>query len=260
MKALTKNKLEKIAPAIFAENHTMSSRYAQVNTWDIIKGMRKKGYHPVSASQAKTKVFRTDEVHHMVVLRHDDYLGDNTKMERGEIIPQITLFNNHMGRNKLRLYSGMHRVICDNGLIRGDVDQYVEVRHTGDAVVEAQSFAEFITEGLTKSTEVVEDWKGVLLTPRKKNALAKKALELRFGAERAANYKAADVLANRRDQDVGNDLWRVFNTLQENLVQGGLEGVNPETKRRSKCGSLTQLAKLEAFGFGLWNLASEVAA
>lgn len=259
MKELTKKQLLSAAPAIFAESHSRSSRYAQVSTWDIIKGLRKKGYRAVEASQSKTKVHKIDEAQHSVVLRHDDYLGDSAKMERGEIVPQITLFNNHIGRNKLRLYSGMHRVICHNGLIRGEVDQFIEVRHTGDAVVETQAFAEFISDNLDKSTAVVDVWKGVELTPRKKTALAKAALILRFGDERAANYNPVDVLSSRRDQDLGNDLWRVFNVIQENLVQGGLTGINPQTNRRSKCGSLTQLAKLEAFGSGLWALAAKAA-
>ncbi|PLC59970.1 hypothetical protein B9P82_27665, partial [Citrobacter sp. L55] len=52
----------------------------------------------------------------------------------------------------------------------------------------------------------------------------------RFGEEHQP-VTEAQVLSPRRWQDEQNDLWTVFNRLQENLQKGGLAGRTAQGKR-----------------------------
>lgn len=70
----------------------------------------------------------------------------------------------------------------------------------------------------------------LLLPPPAQQALAKAALTYRFGEEHQP-VTESQVLSARRWQDDQNDLWSVFNRLQENLSKGGLSGRSVQGKR-----------------------------
>jgi hypothetical protein len=64
----------------------------------------------------------------------------------------------------------------------------------------------------------------------------------------------SQLLVPRRVQDVGNDLWRTFNVLQENILRGGLV-------RRSASNRLTRTRGIRAIredvrlNSALWEMA-----
>lgn len=70
----------------------------------------------------------------------------------------------------------------------------------------------------------------LLLPPPAQQALANAALTYRFG-EGHQPVTTAQVLTPRRREDYGQDLWTVWNTLQENLLKGGLPGRTAQGKR-----------------------------
>lgn len=70
----------------------------------------------------------------------------------------------------------------------------------------------------------------LLLPPPAQQVLAKAALTYRFGEEHQP-VTESQVLSARRWQDEQNDLWSVFNRLQENLSKGGLSGRSAQGKR-----------------------------
>ena len=63
--------------------------------------------------------------------------------------------------------------------------------------------------------------------------LAERALALRFPQPEQSGMQPSQLLTCRRAEDVGDDLWRVYNRCQENLLRGGLS-------RRSVTGRLTR--------------------
>jgi len=53
-------------------------------------------------------------------------------------------------------------------------------------------------------------------------AFAEAALRLRFSEPAESGMQPAQLLACRRSEDVGDDLWHVYNRCQEHLLRGGL--------------------------------------
>ena len=84
---------------------------------------------------------------------------------------------------------------------------------------------------------------------------ADRALALRFEDAALAGMQPSALLAVRRVDDAGADLWSVLNRVQENLMRGGLS-------RRSASGRLTRTRRISSIredvriNSGLWDLAS----
>ena len=64
------------------------------------------------------------------------------------------------------------------------------------------------------------------------------------------------LLTARRQEDIGSDLWTVFNRVQENTIRGGFKGEGQ--KRQSR--ELTNIDALSRVNLNLWNAAEEILA
>ena len=82
---------------------------------------------------------------------------------------------------------------------------------------------------LPNKVEVLNQMKQRVLTQDEKNKLALDAMLIRAGIEPGSdkakkfNYDdetIIDILDPKRDEDKGDDLWRVFNVVQEKITQG----------------------------------------
>jgi hypothetical protein len=90
-------------------------------------------------------------------------------------------------------------------------------------------------------------------------SFAERALELRYSKGTESGLESAQLLTARRTQDVGEDLWRVTNRVQENLLRGGLMR-RTATGRLIRARSITAIAQDVRINSGLWDLAMEVLA
>jgi len=68
------------------------------------------------------------------------------------------------------------------------------------------------------------------LPPPAQHALANAALTYRFGEEHQP-VAADQILTPRRYEDRQDDLWTVYNRIQESLLKGGLPGRTAQGKR-----------------------------
>ena len=67
------------------------------------------------------------------------------------------------------------------------------------------------------------------------------------------------MLTIRRREDTGNDLWSVFNRVQENTVRGGLRFRNEETGRRNRTREVKGIDQNIRLNRALWELAEKMA-
>ncbi|WP_140431438.1 DUF932 domain-containing protein, partial [Escherichia coli] len=69
-----------------------------------------------------------------------------------------------------------------------------------------------------------------ILPPPARQALAPAALTYRYGDE-LQPVTTADILTPRRREDYGKDLWSAYQTIQENMLKGGISGRSAKGKR-----------------------------
>ena len=106
---------------------------------------------------------------------------------------------------------------------------------------------------------IVERMERTILDEPQRLEFATQALAVRYPDDRPGTMTPAQLLAARRPEDLGNDLWRTFNAIQENLIRGGLV-------RRSATGRLTRTRRITGIredlrvNMALWDLAAARAA
>lgn len=244
--------IKRKAPAVFATRHAMSERYVQVPTFKLIDRFADRGFEVTQAQQDNPRQRNPNHVTHRLVFEHIK------RDKSAEVSPQIVLVNSHNGRTKLRLYMGLYRFVCANGLVVGQNQFMAEVRHKSQALATASDFVDVISDHSHQIIDAIDNWSNIKLTKARQDAFIKSALRLRFG-DRAEGYKPEEFAAPRRAADQGDDLWRLFNRVQENAMKGNVTGESANG-RQVRSRAISSIKADINFNRQLWNLASKTAA
>ena len=228
---MTKEQLKEVCPLAFAEaptNPDVSGKYLFVNTETIVDDLDKLGWKPVQAAQRKGRGKATIFSKHMVAFQNPDIMikgkdGDDS-------FPRIIMTNSHDGMQAFKFSVGIFRLVCSNGLVIAD-EQFSDfkIKHKGYTFEELRGVVNEAVSDLPNKVQVLNEMKSRILTPDEKNKLALDAMLIRAGIEPGSekakkfNYDdetIIDILDPKRDEDKGDDLWRVFNVVQEKITQG----------------------------------------
>lgn len=100
------------------------------------------------------------------------------------------------------------------------------VRHSGDVLTNVIEGAYRIVDEFEEVEASKDLMQSIELNPGQQRAFARAALQLRYDEGEHAPIDADKLNLPRRTADQGADLWRTFNRVQENILQGGLRGRN----------------------------------
>lgn len=256
-RGLDDNELARIAPSIFADqaHESRSARYAYIPTRDLLNGMRKEGFLPVRVTQAKARAAdRREFCKHLIRFRREDQLQAAEARE-------VVLLNSHDGSSGFRLMAGLFRLVCANGLIVGQSDSEIRIRHSGDAVAKVIEGAYSVVNDFDRVNEQIDGMKAIALNPDQQRALATAALALRFDDPENCGIRPEQVIRPRRAEDKAPDIWTTFNVIQENVIRGGLRGVKRDEHGRRRNVSTRTVNGIDqnvALNRGLWVLAEEM--
>lgn len=140
-----------------------------------------------------------------------------------ECFPTMLIVNSYDGSSVLSVETGIFRVICTNGMIVKTKDfGKLKVRHLGVPEEEAFSLAKQFAANLPKIADLQLDMSKTELTDDQKIEFAMKAAQIRWEKE-FTQEDAQLLLEVKRPEDEGNDLWKVFNRVQEKCIQGNIK-------------------------------------
>jgi len=250
---LSNDQIARYAPSVMAEeaHESRGERYAFIPTINVIDGLRNNGFQPFEVSQTKVRdQSKREFTKHMVRLRQS---GVNVS---GAEVPEIILLNSHDGSSSYQLLSGFFRFVCANGLIAGDVQNDIRVRHSGNVVDDVIEGATRVLDNLELTNNSIDTFKSTKLEFEEQLVFANSALQLRWGDN--APVVAESLLRSRRFEDQKSDLWTTFNRVQENLLRGGLNGRSASGRRSTTraIGGVNENVKLNR---ALWSLADGMA-
>jgi len=219
---LTKEEIKEKAKSIFTATSApgTSDKYAHISTERIIDDMSALGWGVVDAKQVRAR--KGDGYQkHLVVFRNNDLFisgddGDN-------MFPQILLTNSHDGKNAFTFTAGLFRLVCENGLVISTQEfENMKIRHYGYDFEELERVITNMVQALPLAVESMNRFKQTKLEQEQIVEFARKAVQIRFGEEQAQNITIDynDLTTPTRPEDRGNDLWSVFNTIQEKITQG----------------------------------------
>lgn len=220
--ALTREEILAKAPAVLSTTtaDNVSKQYVHVPTVTLIEDMEKLGWQVVDVKQGSgRKKGRSEHRKHMVTFRNSEIV---MKAEDGETVyPQILLTNSHDGLSAFQFRAGLFRLVCTNGLVVSTKDfGSLRILHKGYSFDSLKSAIMGLVEQLPVTVETLNRFREVILTEDQKIEFALKALGIRFG-ERGMEVAPEELLKPVREEDAGNDLWVVFNVVQEKMIRGG---------------------------------------
>ena len=206
-----------------------SDSYRFVSTRAILDGFAEHGWLPAVVREAGVrKPENRGFQQHLVRLRSQEFTL--REMGVGDAIPEIVLKNAHNGDSALHLYAGIFEKVCSNGLIVQRGGDRVRLPHLGFATWMVESAVKHLTAIMPGAFAERERWRGLVLKEDERLAFADEASELRFGGGKYA-VEAEDLLRTRRLEQVDKSLWSVFNTVQENIIRGGVPQRRPDGSR-----------------------------
>ena len=262
-----------LAPAIFADTvkDTLTPRYAQLRTADVLPVLADHGFVPVQAAQKRSRKTSPEHTQHMVAFAHRDSLIDtyNADAQRGEII----LYNSHDGSGSIKLFAGAYRFICSNGIVAGD--GYESRLYHNQANV--NSFELMLTNTVKRLPlllDRIEQMRGIQLSRDAQWEMAKQSAMTRWDWTHIPELLADDVvvrgsyatggtvqslLTPHRIADGYDDAWTVFNRIQENVIRGGaliksFTEKNPDGSYR-KARAVNSVAENVRVNRELWDIA-----
>jgi hypothetical protein len=242
MEFLNQEQIRKVCPTAFTEKPSkeVSAHYTHIPTFRVIEDMEKLGWGVVSAQEVRARKAHTKGTQkHMITFRNTDIVVEGN--DGDTVYPQIILTNSHDGKNSFIFQAGMYRLVCSNGLVIADQEfGRMKIRHMGyDFEALRETMTEMV-EQLPLTVESMNKFKQTKLTNEQKYDLARKALATRFKVQEGQKiediYKIDldAILAPVRKEDAGDDLWNVFNVVQEKVIEGDFEYVSGVKLRKAR--------------------------
>lgn len=249
------------APAVFSNTHkdTLSKRYSFVNTSSMMDMIGEFGWHPTDVQQQRTR--KEDSVpyaKHLLAFEHPGITLDDKHRLR------LLLINSHNGLASLKFMIGIFRLVCSNGLIVSDTSfgSFRQV-HKNINIDDVRVVLNEMLQRIPSVADVYNKATHVLLSKERKWDFARDAAQIAWPQRNHIPLELREsMLVPRRAEDAKDDLWSVYNTVQESIIKGG---ITLDTKlkddvyvpvRSRKVTSLNRGIKVNT---GLWDLVNEYA-
>lgn len=255
-------RLRQIAPSVFAQgaHGSRSAQYKYIPTSEILAGLAREGFRPYAVMQGGSREEeKRGYTKHLLRLRHD-----SQALQVGGTHNEIVLLNSHDGTSAYRLMAGVFRLVCGNGMVVAqNLIEDIRVPHKGDIEGQVIEGCVNILDRLPEVSESVQEMAALRLTEGERQAFATAALVARYDdPEKPAPINAAQALTYRRRDDAEPTMWNTLNTVQENLIRGGLgyvqrneQGFRVARRRTREVNGIDQNTGLNR---ALWALAEEM--
>jgi hypothetical protein len=237
---LTEAEIAQHAPSVMNEGSPASKvteKYSFFSTIDIVRDLAKVGWLVYGVEQRKVQKQneeRKDVTKHMVVFENPAFTAEDG------IVPQIIMTNSHDGRNSFQFYVGAYNTIKKIGYV---VDEtYLEhfrlrqlglsdsevsleefrIKHQGYELNEVKTVVDKAVTIIPYIYEKINVMRRLMLTDKQKLSFATELIRLRWKiTEQKVNLE--EVLRPIREDEAESSLWNVMTTIQEKLVNGGVQ-------------------------------------
>jgi hypothetical protein len=233
---LTKEQIRSKAGSVFTTHGSQntSEKYTHIPTAKVVEDMELLGWGVIDAKEVKARKGIGFQKH-LLVFRNNDL---QITSENGDIVwPQILLTNSHDGKNAFTFTAGLFRMICENGLVISTQQfEKMKIRHMGYSFEELQATIRSMVEKLPLTVEALNKFKSVELGQEQALEFAKKAITTRFSEEEIENVNInfEELLRPTRKEDEGQDLWSVYNVVQEKIIHGMFNYSNGVRVRKAR--------------------------
>ena len=257
---LDRDELARQVPAAYAERaySGTSDRYAFFPTSTVVEALRESGWAPVIAQEQKARAEdRFGFQKHLVRFHRREELG-RAVLHDSRI--ELVLMNSHDGGCAFRLFAGVFRLICSNGLVVAEASfGAISIRHTHRTVEQVVDASQKIARNSDGIGTRIDAFRQRTLTEAERTDFATRALALRYDSAEVAPVRPSFLLEPKRREDRGTSLWQTFNVVQERMMRGSRPDrfkALQEHRRTARVRALTGLDAQVGLNRDLWALAS----
>ena len=208
----------------------VSKLYAPVSTELLLQPFFDKGWEIKRKLANKTTEWYT--------LNHSSFLFDN-----GDELT-LDVHNSFNGTSALKIFFGVGRIVCLNGMTVGDMDHFKYVHRGNQIYQNIENDYDKIVAKLEDVKNKVNRLNNIYLSPQEVhntiNKIASKVFES-DSEKRSVEVLGVDfftrneLLETRREADKHGDAWTQLNIVQENIVRfGKLTATIRETNKETK--------------------------
>jgi len=241
--------------------------YGFIDTTKIVDRFERQGWKLSNSKQVQVKNRERDGFQkHLLTFRNESFKSIPGLPGYHDSIPELIVENSHDGSSALRVFFGVFRIACLNGIIAGSMLNSMRVIHSENSIKRLDESIDVMTGGLPELIERVGKFSNIRLDEFQRIEFARQAAALRLAhdAEKIKDINLYAMLNPRRWEDTQNDAFSVFNVIQEKVIRGGIiyKKLNEKTsfieKRTSRpISSVNQSVKMNR---GLWNILENIAA
>ena len=225
---MSKEELRKKCPMAFSgiTNPKLSDRYVHASTETVVDDLAKLGWYPVDAKQCRAKK-NSEGIRsfHMIAFQNESvkiYDGNDNV----DAYPRIILTNSHDGFSSFKFMVGLFRLVCSNGLVIA-TNKMAEIciRHINYDFEELRKVVCKSIEQVPIQVACMNEMQNTLLNDEQMKTIAVNSIKIRKGVPMDTNIEVDDttieeVLKPIRKEDEDNNLWCVFNRVQEHIISG----------------------------------------
>lgn len=186
-----------------------------IETLDTVENLMKQGWMIDSVCENRNKSnYKIDT--HYVKMSHPDLIMKTSKGGT-EGISNLYITNSCSGNKAMNIDLGMYRQVCSNGLISFSGERVGSISHNDKGQRKYEIVMSEINKHASKAIDSFIKFKQKELTSAQIQKLTRDALRLRFKNISDINHSQLNVA--HRTEDEGNQLWNVYNRIQENLIK-----------------------------------------
>ena len=225
-KTYSLDEIRQIAPSVFTTEKAshLTDKYIQTPTSRVVEDLMSMGWQVTKAQEVRSKKYKGFQKH-LIVFRNPDIMIKGK--DGDDAFPQILLTNSHDGKAAFNFRVGIFRLVCSNGLVVSDADfNNVSIRHINYTFESLQTKISEVIAKLPGLVQKINLFKSTTLTEAQMTDFAYKAASLRS----KATVNVEELLGSTRKEDEGDDLWVVFNRVQEKLIGGGYKSGRRKTR------------------------------
>jgi len=263
-KAATLEEIQQYSPAAFAtsKSSNVSEKYSFVPTYELLDAFSKLNWNPTHTRQVGRKL----HARHIIRLENPDLGYMDLKSDK--VKPHVILDNSHNGTSPAQMHMGLFRLVCTNGLVVAMPGMFtsVKLRHMGIDMEELKQLLEVVANQYNVLGTHIGDMQQRDMNKDEKEEFSIRAIAARDShifvkEDGTIDVKKVISLTNPlqliepiRGEDRKDDLWSVFNIVQERLVKGEFEKKST-SGRKSKPRVMTNAIRHTNFNRDLWTIA-----
>tara|TARA_R110000744_G_scaffold254459_2_gene370019 strand:+ start:824 stop:1579 length:756 start_codon:yes stop_codon:yes gene_type:complete len=196
--------------------HHMNPPNTFINPLSVAEALQGEGWELQGVAEQRNK--RRQVSSQYLRMQHPDLRVNDVK-GHSDSVATIVISNQCNGAKPMNVDLGMFRQVCSNGMVARDEVSKTKIPHTEAGIMKLNESLQPLYKASQRVLAEVERMKLVDMPMNDIKKLAYDSIVTRYG-ENFDNTLVSvdDVINSRRFQDNSNDLFTVFNRIQENLT------------------------------------------